>query len=213
MLVMRSSTIGIGCFILLSALAAISGGAVALFLLISLHPLIDLFPATSVASDISFGIAGMWGMVVAAIVAVYAFGSVRKYRQSSDSAEGHWEDQRGFVPAISPTARQWREESRDMPRPAMRPQQPRQDRQAQAAAPPVRLALESRLTKMEALLESNLRLVERMGLVDEARQQLSPNARVTGGMPIIRSPRTAVAPRLVHSMAAPPMTRRTAQAR
>ena len=91
MLIMRSSTIGIGCFILLSALAVIGGGAVALFLLIALHPLVELFPATSVASDVATGIAAMWGLVVAAIVAVYAFGSVRKYRQAGDAADGHWD--------------------------------------------------------------------------------------------------------------------------
>ena len=61
MLIMRSSTIGIGCFILLSALAVIGGGAVALFLLIALHPLVELFPATSVASDVATGIAAQGG--------------------------------------------------------------------------------------------------------------------------------------------------------
>jgi hypothetical protein len=219
---MRSSTIGIGCFILLSALAVIGGGAVALFLLIALHPLVELFPATSVASDVATGIAAMWGLVAAAIVTVYVFGSVRKYRQSGDSADGHWEDQRRFVPAVSPAIRQWREEIAAMPRPTMpRQSSPRPDRHFQAAparhAAPLagQVALESRLTKMEAMLESNLWLAERIGLVNEARQQLAPNARgdsvrpIVRGTPLVAAPR----PRLVHSMAAPPMTCRTVQAR
>ena len=96
----HSPGIGFGCSVLLAALSAVPGIAVSLFLVVSLNPLVELFPANSGAQGIALGIAVMWGLVVAATVAVYAFGSVRRARRTvaDEGVETDWEDQRRYVP-------------------------------------------------------------------------------------------------------------------
>ena len=88
----HSPGIGFGFSVVLAALSAVPGVAVSLFLAISLNPLVELFPANSGAHGIALGIAVMWGLVVAATVVVYAFGSVRRARRTvaGEGVETDW---------------------------------------------------------------------------------------------------------------------------
>src|SRR6185437_10344603 len=89
---MRSSSgTNFGSSLLLFVLSAIGGAAVTVFLVISLGPLVALFPPTSGAQEIAYGIAVMWGLVVAATVAVLSIGSYRRRRQVPDFYEAHWQ--------------------------------------------------------------------------------------------------------------------------
>jgi hypothetical protein len=150
-----SPGIGFGVSLLLFILSAIPGIAVAVFLTISLGPLVDLFPVTSNAQDIALAVSTMWGLVVAATVAVYAFGSVRRARRAAEDtgAETDWEVQRRYVPLagrrlgraeaypVHAGSEYSGAEYRDM-----------EDEDYGAAA-----ALEHRLRRMEAMMASNTR--------------------------------------------------------
>lgn len=134
---MRSSSgTNFGSSLLLFVLSAIGGAAVTVFLVISLGPLVALFPPTSGAQEIAYGIAVMWGLVVAATVAVLSIGSYRRRRQVPDFYEAHW--QQRYVPAAPQYAAP--AVQRDVARPA----------------------LDARLRQMDALMAANQALVERL---------------------------------------------------
>lgn len=97
---MRSSSgTGFGTWLLLFVLSAIGGAAVTLFLIISLGPLVALFPPTSGAQEIAYGIAVMWGLVVAATIAVLSIGSYRRRGQTPDFYGAHWQER--YVPTAA----------------------------------------------------------------------------------------------------------------
>jgi len=134
---MRSSSgTGFGTSLLLFALSAVGGTAVTLFLIISLGPLVALFPPTSGALEIAYGIAVMWGLVVTATIAVLSIGSYRRRRQIPDFYDAGWQER--YVPKASlhaaPAA------PHDMARPAF----------------------DARLRQMDALMAANRALVERL---------------------------------------------------
>ena len=134
---MRSSSgTGFGTSLLLFTLSAVGGAAVTLFLIISLGPLVALFPPTSGAPEIAYGIAVMWGLVVAATIAVLSIGSYRRRRQTPDFYDAGWQER--YVPAAplhaAPAA----------PHHAARP------------------AFDARLRQMDALMAANRALVERL---------------------------------------------------
>jgi hypothetical protein len=154
----HSPSIGFGCSVLLIALSAIPGAAVSLFLVVSLNPLVELFPANSGAWGIALGIAVMWGLVVAATIAVYAFGSVRRARRAvaDEGVDTDWEDQRRYVPLAGSRA------LRAPPYPAyIRPefQHEFQD-ESRDADYETGAELDYRLRRMEAMMASNLRPVD-----------------------------------------------------
>ncbi len=153
----HSPGIGFGYSMLLVALSAVPGIAVSLFLTISLNPLVELFPVNSGAPGIALGIAVMWGLVVAATVAVYAFGSVRRARRTvaGEGTETDWEIQRRYVPLAGSRVAQaepypvyfrdkFQHEYRDAD----------QDADNETGA-----ELDYRLRRMEAMMASNLRLI------------------------------------------------------
>ncbi|MGH6984570.1 MAG: hypothetical protein ACREEI_10130 [Stellaceae bacterium] len=121
---------------LLFALSAVGGMAVTLFLIVSLGPLVALFPPTSGAPEIAYGIAVMWGLVVTATIAVLSIGSYRRRRQIPDFYDAGWQER--YVPNAplhaAPAA------SHDMARPAF----------------------DARLRQMDALMAANRALVERL---------------------------------------------------
>jgi hypothetical protein len=132
---------GFGASVLLFLLSAVAGIAVTLFLVVSLNPLVALFPPTSGAREVAYGIALMWGVVVAATVGVFSFGSFRRMqRQKPDYYDPNWQSR--FVPA-APAA---------CPAPVhFAPPAPRKD-----------AALEQHLRQIEALVAANHALVERL---------------------------------------------------
>ena len=134
---MRSpSGTGFGTSLLLFTLSAVGGAAVTLFLIISLGPLVALFPPTSGAPEIADGLAVMWGLVVTATIAVLSIGSYRRRRQIPDFYDAGWQER--YVPAT--------------PRPA-----------ASAVSHDVaRPAFDARLRQMDALMAANRALVERL---------------------------------------------------
>jgi hypothetical protein len=146
----NSPGIGFGVSMLLFILSAIPGIAVAVFLAISLGPLVDLFPATSNAQDIALAVSVMWGLVAAATVAVYAFGSVRRARRAADDtgAETDWDIQRRYVPLAAPL----RHRAEAYP---VRADAEYSDRDDEGYG--VTSALEHRLRRMEAMMASNAR--------------------------------------------------------
>src|SRR6185437_566023 len=90
---MRSSSgTGFGTSLLLFTLSAVGGAAVTLFLIISLGPLVALFPPTSGAPEIAYGIAVMWGLVVTATIAVLSIGSYRRRHQAPDFYDAGWQE-------------------------------------------------------------------------------------------------------------------------
>ncbi len=160
---MRDSPgIGFGCSVLLVALSAVPGAAVSLFLAISLNPLVELFPANSGAHGVALGIAVMWGLVVAATVAVYAFGSVRRARRAvaDEGVETDWEDQRRYVPLAG--SRAARPETYAQPYPVyFRPEFQQEFRhEFQDADYDAGAELDYRLRRMEAMMASSLRPVD-----------------------------------------------------
>jgi hypothetical protein len=123
---------------------------------ISLNPLVDLFPANSGAQGIALGIAVMWGLVVAATIAVYAFGSVRRARRAvaDEGVETDWEDQRRYVPLAG--SRAARPETYAQPYPVyFRPDHSHDE--FQDAGHDTGTELDYRLRRMEAMMASNLR--------------------------------------------------------
>lgn len=134
---MRSSSgTGFGTSLLLFTLSAVGGAAVTLFLIISLDPLVALFPPTSGAPEIAYGIAVMWGLVVTATIAVLSIGSYRRRRQTPDFYDAGWQER--YVPAA--------------PRPAA-PTVPHDT---------TRPVFDARLRQMDALMAANRVLVERL---------------------------------------------------
>lgn len=134
---MRSSSgTGFGTSLLLFALSAVGGTAVTLFLIISLGPLVALFPPTSGATEIAYGIAVMWGLVVTATIAVLSIGSYRRRRQIPDFYDAGWQER--YVPTQPLPA------APVMPREMARP------------------AFDARLRQMDALMAANRALVERL---------------------------------------------------
>src|SRR5690348_15445716 len=91
-----------GVSVLLFLLSAFGGVAVTAFLLIALNPLVSLFPPTSGAHEIAWGIALMWGLVVAATIGVYAFGSYRRMQQSVGVDYYAARFQERYVPTAAP---------------------------------------------------------------------------------------------------------------
>lgn len=138
-------SVGFGCSFLLLLLSAISGLAVTLFLTISLSPMVKLFPPTSGAREVAYGIAIMWGVVVAATVAVYAFGSVRRHRQTADFYDASWQER--YVPGAAPRFVE---------------AAPAQPAYRQAASAASRGELDFRLQQMAEMMDANRRLVERL---------------------------------------------------
>ncbi len=155
----HSPGIGFGYSVLLAALSAVPGIAVSLFLTISLNPLVELFPVNSGAPGIALGIAVMWGLVVAATVAVYAFGSVRRARRTvaGEGVETDWENQRRYVPLAG--SRALRPETHAQPYPVNF--RPEFEPEFQDADHDTGAELDYRLRRMEAMMASNLRLVGR----------------------------------------------------
>ncbi|MGH7001125.1 MAG: hypothetical protein ACREEA_06430 [Stellaceae bacterium] len=134
---MRSSSgTGFGTSLLLLMLSAVGGAAVTLFLIISRGPLVALFPPTSGAPEIAYGIAVMWGLVVAATIAVLSIASYRRRRQSLDFYDAGWQER--YVPAAPLHAAPVM--TRDTARPAF----------------------DARLRQMDALMAANRALVERL---------------------------------------------------
>ncbi|MGH7013427.1 MAG: hypothetical protein ACREEL_04610 [Stellaceae bacterium] len=136
-----SSGTGFGTSLLLFALSAIGGAAVSLFLIVSLDPLVALFPPTSGAQEIAYGIAVMWGLVVAATIAVLSIGSYRRRRrQMPDFYDPQWQGR--YVPVTTPhtVSALASVASRDAVRPT----------------------LDARLRQMDALMAANQALVERL---------------------------------------------------
>ncbi|MDE2228042.1 MAG: hypothetical protein KGL11_03250 [Alphaproteobacteria bacterium] len=152
---MRSSSgIGFGTSFLLFLLAAVSGAAVSLFLIISLDPLVALFPPTSGAQEIAYGIAIMWGAVVAATVGVLAIGSFRRRRQTGDFYDPRWQERYvptapRHAPAMTAAGRDHGGDRAYCPAPVA----PRDNGRA---------ALDSRLRQMDVLMAANRALVERL---------------------------------------------------
>lgn len=145
---MRSSSgSGFGTSLLLFALSAISGAAVTLFLIVSLGPLVALFPPTSGAQEIAYGIAVMWGVVVAATVAVLSIGSYRR-RKIRDVYDPRWQER--YVPAAPMSA-----DRGEVGAGAYR----RTPTMSRDATPP---AFDARLRQMDALMAANRALVERL---------------------------------------------------
>lgn len=147
---MRSSSgTGFGTSLLLFALSAVGGTAVTLFLIISLSPLVALFPPTSGAPEIAYGIALMWGLVVTATIAVLSIGSYRRRRQTPDFYDAGWQER--YVPKAplhaAPAA------PHDMARPAF----------------------DVRLRQMDALMAANRALVERL---ERAAPRAEPTAQI-----------------------------------
>ncbi len=171
---MRDSPgIGFGYAVVLAALSAVPGAAVALFLVISLNPLVELFPANSGAHGIALGIAVMWGLVVAATIAVYAFGSVRRARRTvaGEGVETDWESQRRYVPLAG--SRALRPETYAQPYPVyFRPEfQPEfQDADYETGA-----ELDYRLRRMEAMMASSLRPADHGRPIRAAQRRAQPN--------------------------------------
>ena len=137
-----SSGTGFGTSFVLFLLSAVGGAAVTLFLIISLDPLVALFPPTSGAQEIAYGIAVIWGLVVAATIAVLSIGSFRRRRQMPDFYDAHWQER--YVPMAPRSA------------PIATPAP------AGFAGERVRPALDARLRQMDALMEANRVLVERL---------------------------------------------------
>jgi hypothetical protein len=158
---MRSSSgTNFGTSLLLFTLSAIGGAAVTLFLIISLGPLVALFPPISGAQEIAYGIAVMWGLVVAATIAVLSIGSYRRRRQVPDFYDMHW--QQRYVPAAPQYATPVVQ--RDVARPA----------------------LDARLRQMDALVAVNQALVER--LERAAAPRALPAAQVMPLRPVASRP-------------------------
>jgi len=135
---MRSSSgANLGTSLLLFVLSAIGGAAVTVFLVISLSPLVALFPPTSGAQEIAYGIALMWGLVVAATIAVLSIGSYRRRRQVTDFYDARWQER--YVPAAPQHAAP--AVQRGVARPALD---------------------DARLRQMDALMAANQALVERL---------------------------------------------------
>lgn len=137
-----SSGTGFGITLVLFLLSAAGGAAVTLFLIISLDPLVALFPPTSGAQAIAYAIAVIWGLVVAATIAVLSIGSVRRRRQMPDFYDAGWQER--YVPMA--------------PRPASAPMPPRDGFAGDRARP----AFDARLRQMDALVAANRALVERL---------------------------------------------------
>ena len=134
---MRSSSgTGFGTSLLLFTLSAVGGAAVTLFLVVSLGPLVALFPPTSGAPEIAYGIAVMWGLVVTATIAVLSIGSYRRRRQITDFYDAGWQER--YVPVAPLHA------APAVPHDAARP------------------AFDVRLRQMDALMAANQALVERL---------------------------------------------------
>jgi len=149
---MRSSSgTGFGTSLLLFALSAVGGMAVTLFLIISLSPLVALFPPTSGAPEIAYGIAVMWGLVVTATIAVLSIGSYRRRRQSQspDFYDADWQER--YVPKAP--------------------------LHAAPAAPhaTARPTFDAQLRQMDALMAANRALVERL---ERAAPRVQPAAQI-----------------------------------
>ncbi|HEV2161391.1 MAG TPA: hypothetical protein VGR52_04035 [Stellaceae bacterium] len=144
-----SSGTGFGTSLLLFALSAVGGTAVTLFLIISLSPLVALFPPTSGAPEIAYGIALMWGLVVTATIAVLSIGSYRRRRQTPDFYDAGWQER--YVPKAP--------------------------LHAAPAAPHAmaRPAFDARLRQMDALMAANQALVERL---ERAAPRAQPAAQI-----------------------------------
>lgn len=125
-----------GTSLLLFTLSTVGGAAVTLFLIISLGPLVALFPPISGAPEIAYGIAVMWGLMVTATIAVLSIGSYRRRRQIPDFYDASW--QKRYVPATP------------------RPVAPAVSHDA------ARSAFDALLRQMEALMAANRALVERL---------------------------------------------------
>ncbi len=157
---MRSSSgTGFGTSLLLFALSAVGGAAVTLFLIISLGPLVALFPPTSGAPEIAYGIAVMWGLVVAATIAVLSIGSYRRRRQTPNFYDAAWQER--YVPKAPLHAAS--AVPHDMARPAY----------------------DARLRQMDALMAANRALVERL---ERAAPRVHPAAQVAPLRPRIVQP-------------------------
>ena len=169
----HSPGIGFGYSVLLAALSAVPGIAVSLFLVISLNPLVELFPANSGAQGVALGIAVMWGLVVAATVAVYAFGSVRRARRTvaGEGVETDWENQRRYVPLAG--SRALRPETHAQPYPVNF--RPEFEPEFQDADHDTGAELDYRLRRMEAMLASNPRPVDYSRAGRVAPRQPRPN--------------------------------------
>lgn len=140
---MRSSSgTGFGTSLVLFLLSASAGAAVTLFLIVSLDPLVALFPPSSGAQAIAYLIAVLWGLVVAATIAVLSIGSFRRRRQKPDFYDSRWQER--YVPAA--------------PRQAGVTVMPVDG----FAREPTRPALDSRLRQMDALMAANRELVARL---------------------------------------------------
>lgn len=181
---MRDSPgIGFGYAVLLAALSAVPGIAVSLFLVISLNPLVELFPANSGAHGIALGIAVMWGLVVAATVAVYAFGSVRRARRTvaGEGAETDWESQRRYVPLAGSRA------LRAEPYPVYF--RPEFQHEFQETDHDTGAELDYRLRRMEAMMASSPRPVDYGRPIGAAQRRPQPNlAPPLTGASLRRSP-------------------------
>jgi len=146
---MRSSTgTGFGTSLLLFLLSAVAGAAVTLFLIISLDPLVALFPPTSGAQAIADGIAVMWGLVVAATIAVLSIGSFRRRRQTPDFYDARWQER--YVPTAPRRAAPGIVDSAAYEHPVS------------VLRDATRPALDARLHQMDALMAANRALVERL---------------------------------------------------
>ncbi|HZL59280.1 MAG TPA: hypothetical protein VFC38_06240, partial [Stellaceae bacterium] len=119
---------------------------------ISLSPMVKLFPPTSGAREVAYGIAIMWGVVVAATVAVYAFGSVRRHRQTADFYDASWQER--YVPGAAPHFVE--------AAPRFVEAAPAQPAYRQAAPAASRGELDFRLQQMAEMMDANRRLVERL---------------------------------------------------
>lgn len=170
---MRNTSRGLGASVLLFLLSAIAGIAVTLFLIVSLGPLVSLFPASSGAREVAWGIALMWGAVVAATVGVFSFGSFRRLKQKApDYYDPSWQSR--FVPAAPSLA-----ERAIVAAPAyfVAPAAPSQDP-----------ALAHQLRQMEALMAANRALVDRIERTAAPRpapmrQHVAPLAQAPAGLP------------------------------
>jgi hypothetical protein len=137
-----SSGTGFGTSLVLFLLSAVGGAAVTLFLIISLDPLVALFPPTSGAQEIAYGIAVIWGLVVAATIAVLSIGSFRRRHQTPDFYDARWQER--YVPMA--------------PRPAAVVAPAAVGFASEGGRP----ALDTRLRQMDALMAANRALVERL---------------------------------------------------
>jgi len=172
---MRYAGKGLGASVLLFLLSAIAGIAVTLFLIVSLSPLVSLFPATSGAREVAWGIALMWGVVVAATVGVFSFGSFRRLKQPApDYYDPSWQSR--FVPAAPSFAG-------GMPVAAPAPAY-----FVAQAAPQQDPALAQQLLRMEALMAANRVLVDRIERAAVSRPapvrpQVAPRAYAPAELP------------------------------